>query len=235
MSWESTAQYYSYINTMVKERLGGLHSAEIVLVSVDFAPVEKLQAAGDWEAAGQVLAGKAAQIEAAGADFLVIATNTMHKVAPAIEAAVGIPLLHIADATAARILAEHRVPAGRAASAGAAPAPCVGLLGTRFTMEQEFYAGRLRDKHGIHVITPEATDRETVHRIIYRELVLGRVLEESRTEYIRICNELAERGAQGVVLGCTEIGMLVGPEDVAVPLYDTTRIHAEAAVEEALT
>ncbi|TVR29612.1 MAG: aspartate/glutamate racemase family protein [Spirochaetaceae bacterium] len=221
MSWESTAQYYSYINTLVKERLGGLHSAEIVLLSMDFAPLEAMQAACDWEAAGRLLAEKAARAEAAGAELLLIATNTMHKVAPAVAAALTIPLIHIADATAARILTEHS-------------SPCVGLLGTRFTMEQEFYAGRLRINHGIEVLTPPAPDRAIVHRIIYKELVLGTISESSRAEYIRIADDLAARGAQGVILGCTEIGMLLRPADVAVPLYDTTRIHAEAAVDEAL-
>ena len=222
MSWQSTAQYYSYINTLVKERLGGLHSAEIVLVSIDFAPLEAMQTAGEWEAAGRLLAQKAARAEAAGADLLLIATNTMHKVAPAVEAAVRIPLLHIADATAARILTEHSQP-------------CVGLLGTRFTMEQDFYAGRLREMHGIEVLTPPAADREIVHRIIYEELVLGEIRESSRAEYIRIAGDLAARGALGVILGCTEIGMLLSAADAAVLLYDTTRIHAEAAVTEALT
>lgn len=221
MSWESTAQYYSFINTLVKERLGGLHSAEIVLLSIDFAPLETMQAAGDWEAAGRLLADKAARAEMAGAELLLIATNTMHKVAPAVEAALTIPLIHIADATAARILTEHSLP-------------CVGLLGTRFTMEQEFYAGRLRFNHGIEVLTPPAPDRAIVHRIIYEELVLGTISGASRAEYIRIADDLAARGAQGVILGCTEIGMLLRPADVAVPLYDTTRIHAEAAVDEAL-
>jgi len=222
MSWQSTAQYYSYINTLVEERLGGLHSAEIVLVSIDFAPLEAMQTAGEWEAAGRLLAQKAARAEAAGADLLLIATNTMHKVAPAVEAAVRIPLLHIADATAARILTEHSQP-------------CVGLLGTRFTMEQDFYAGRLREMHGIEVLTPPAADREIVHRIIYEELVLGEIRESSRAEYIRIAGDLAARGALGVILGCTEIGMLLSAADAAVLLYDTTRIHAEAAVTEALT
>ncbi len=222
MSWESTAQYYSYINTMVKERLGGLHSAEMVLVSIDFAPLETMQAAGDWDSAGRLLAGKAAQAQAAGADFLVLATNTMHKVAPAIEAAITIPLLHIADATAVKIRSEQ-------------DSPCVGLLGTRFTMEQEFYAGRLHAMHGIEVLTPPAEDREIVHRIIYEELILGSVKEDSRAEYVRITQDFAERGAVGVILGCTEIGMLLRPGDLAVPLYDTTRIHAKAAVDEALS
>jgi aspartate racemase len=237
MSWESTAQYYRYINAMVKERLGGRHSAEMVLVSVDFAIVEALQAAGDWEAAGRLLADKAAQAQAANAEFLILATNTMHKVAPAIETAITIPLLHIADATAALILAKDEIANAQANGGGEARrenSPCVGLLGTRFTMEQEFYAGRLRDMHGIEVLTPPANDREIVHRIIYQELVLGRVLESSRAEYIRITQALAARGAQGVILGCTEIGMLLRPTDVALPLYDTTSIHAAAAVEEAL-
>ncbi len=225
MSWESTAHYYSHINTLVKERLGGLHSAELILVSVDFAPLEAMQAAGDWDTAGRVLAGKARQTEAAGAELLLIATNTMHKVAAAVEKAISIPLLHIADATAAAIMAAQERPR---------PGACVGLLGTRFTMEEEFYAGRLREKHGLEVLTPPAPDREIVHRVIYEELVLGRILESSRAEYVRIVRELARSGAQGVILGCTEIGMLLRSGDVEVPLYDTTSIHAEAAVAAAL-
>jgi aspartate racemase len=221
MSWESTALYYRYINSMVRERLGGLHSAELVLLSVDFAPLETMQAAGDWSAAGRLLAGKAGRAEAAGAELLLIATNTMHKVAPQIEEAISIPLLHIADATAVAILAQQQHPS-------------VGLLGTRFTMEQEFYAGRLREKYDLEVLTPSAADREVVHRIIYEELVLGQVNDGSRGEYVRIVEDLVDAGARGVILGCTEIGMLLRPEDVNVPLYDTTRIHAEAAVTAAL-
>lgn len=220
MSWESTVPYYREINAAVKRRLGGLHSAKIVLYSVDFHDVERLQAAGDWEAAGRLLAGAAAAVERAGADFLVLCTNTMHKVAPAIEAAVGIPLLHIADPTA-----------GEAIRAGFS---AVGLLGTRFTMEEEFYRARLRERHGLAVIVPAAPEREIVHRVIYEELCLGRIREDSRAEFRRILAGLAERGAQAVILGCTEIGLLVGPGDAPVPLFDTTAIHARAAAERAL-
>ena len=220
MSWESTETYYQLINEGVKARLGGLHSARIAMVSVDFAPIEELQAADDWEGAGRVLAEAARGVEAAGADFLVIATNTMHQVAPAIEAAIEIPLLHIADATAGPI---------RAAGVGT-----VGLLGTAFTMERDFYRGRLAERHGLEVVVPEAEDRATVHRVIYDELVLGEVREESRTAYLEIIDRLRERGAEAVIEGCTEISLLVQPEHTAVPLYDTTALHAAAAVEMAL-
>ena len=221
MSWESTALYYQHINSGIKLRLGGLHSAELVLVSIDFAPLEQMQAAGDWEAAGRLLAEKAARAEAAGAELLLLCTNTMHKVAPAVEAAVKIPLIHIADATAAAIKA--------------AGLTRVGLLGTRFTMEQDFYAGRLQELHGLEVLTPEPADREIVHRVIYEELVLGTVRDESRAEFVRITQQLAESGAQGVILGCTEIGMLLSQADIPLPLFDTTALHAEAAVTAAVT
>ena len=217
MSWESTVPYYRTVNEVVKARLGGLHSAKVALVSVDFAEIERLQHAGDWDAAGKVLAGAARSLEAAGADFVVVCTNTMHKVAGAIEAAVGIPLLHIADPTAAAI---H-----------AAGIRTVGLLGTRFTMEQDFYVGRLEGRHGLAVLTPPAEDRETVHRVIYDELVLGRTLEPSRAAFRRVIEGLVARGAEGVILGCTEISLLVGPDDASVPLFDTTAIHATAAAE----
>ena len=220
MSWESTVPYYRTVNEVVKARLGGLHSAKVVLLSVDFAEVERLQHAGEWEAAGELLAGAARALEAAGADFVVVCTNTMHKVADAIEAAVGIPLLHIADPTAAAI---H-----------AAGIDTIGLLGTRFTMEQDFYVGRLEGRHGLTVLTPPAADRELVHRVIYDELVLGRILEPSRAEFRRVIEDLVARGAQGVVLGCTEISLLVGPDDANVPLFDTTAIHATAAAERAV-
>ena len=219
MSWESTLLYYRWINEGVKARLGKLHSARIALVSVDFQEIEELQHAGDWEQAGVALAEAAQQVQAAGADFLLICTNTMHKVAPQVEAAVSIPLLHLADATAQRIQA--------------AGADTVGLLGTAFTMEQDFYRGRLAQQ-GLTVLTPEAEDRAIVHRVIYEELVLGIVREESRTEYLRIIDELAAHGAQGVIEGCTEIGMLVQQAHTRVPLFDTTAIHAQAAVEAAL-
>jgi aspartate racemase len=220
MSWESTVPYYRTVNEVVKARLGGLHSAKVVLLSVDFAEVERLQHAGDWDVAGDLLAGAARSLEAAGADFVVLCTNTMHKVADAIEAAVGIPLLHIADPTAAAIRA--------------AGLRTVGLLGTRFTMEQDFYVGRLERDHGLTVLVPPAGDRETVHRVIYDELVLGRTLEPSRGAFRRVIADLVALGARGVILGCTEISLLVKPEDAIVPLFDTTAIHATAAAERAL-
>ena len=220
MSWESTVPYYSHINEVVKARLGGLHSARLVLYSVDFHEIERLQHAGDWTAAGAVLADAARSLEAAGADFLVLCTNTMHKVAPAIEAAVGIPLLHIADPTAAAIQrAGHRT---------------VGLLGTRFTMEEAFYRDRLRDRHGLGVVLPDAADREVVHGIIYEELCLGVVRAASRAAYLDIMARLAEQGAEAIILGCTEISLLVGQADCDIPLFDTTALHAAAAAEEAL-
>ena len=220
MSWESTVPYYRQINETIKARLGGLHSAKIVLYSVDFHEIERLQHAGDWEAAGAVLAEAARSLEAAGADFLVLCTNTMHKVAPGIEAAVRIPLLHIADPTAVELKrAGHST---------------VGLLGTRFTMEQAFYRDRLSERHGLRVIVPGPQDRETVHRIIYEELCLGVVTPESRSEYRRVIESLASQGAQAIILGCTEISLLVNQQDSAVPLFDTTAIHARAAAEKAL-
>ena len=220
MSWESTVPYYRTVNEVVKARLGGLHSAKVALLSVDFAEIERLQHAGDWAAAGELLAGSARALEAAGADFVVLCTNTMHKVADAIEAAVGIPLLHIADPTAAAIRA--------------AGLRTVGLLGTRFTMEQDFYVGRLEGRHGLAVLTPPAEDRTLVHRVIYDELVLGRTLEPSRAAFRRVIEDLVARGAEGVILGCTEISLLVGPEDARGPLFDTTAIHATAAAERAI-
>ena len=215
MSWESTVPYYRTVNEVVKARRGGLHSAKVVLVSVDFAEVERLQHAGDWDAAGALLAASARSLEAAGAECVVLCTNTMHKVAAAIEAAVGIPLLHIADATADAVRA--------------AGLRTVGLLGTRFTMEQDFYVGRLEERHGLTVLTPPAEDRALVHQVIYEELVLGRTLEASRAAYRRVIGDLVARGAEGVILGCTEIGLLVGPADATVPLFDTTELHAAAA------
>ena len=220
MSWESTVPYYRQINEAVKARLGGLHSAKIALYSVDFAEIERLQHCGDWDAAGTVLADAAQALERAGADFIVLCTNTMHKVAPAIEAAVTIPLLHIADPTAVAI----RQSGLRR----------VALLGTRFTMEQDFYRGRLAGHHGIEVLVPEEADRELVHHVIYEELCLGRTEDASRKAYRDVMPRLVERGAQGIILGCTEISLLVGPQDASVPLFDTTAIHAAAAAEEAL-
>ncbi|WP_363800784.1 aspartate/glutamate racemase family protein [Lysobacter firmicutimachus] len=215
MSWESTLPYYRQINETVRERLGGLHSARLLLYSVDFAEVERLQHAGDWVAAGALLGRAACSLRDGGAQLLVICTNTMHKVADAIEAASGLPLLHIADPTGAAI---------RAAGLSR-----VGLLGTRFTMEQDFYRRRLIERHGLEVIVPEAEARERVHRIIYDELCLGRIRDESRREYQAIIAGLVAQGAQGVILGCTEIGLLIGPDDVAVPRFDTAALHARAA------
>jgi aspartate racemase len=221
MSWESTLPYYRQVNETVKQHLGGLHSAKVVLYSVDFHEVERLQHAGDWDAAGVLLANAARALQAAGADFLVLCTNTMHKVAPAIEAAVHIPLFHIADPTA-----EEIKRAGHAK---------IGLLGTRFTMEQAFYKERLRERHGLDVVVPEPADRDIVHRIIYEELCLGRIVDASRGEYRRIIAQLVEQGAQAVILGCTEISLLVAQQDAAVPLFDTTAIHARKAAEWALS
>ncbi|MEL1264820.1 aspartate/glutamate racemase family protein [Pseudoxanthomonas putridarboris] len=214
MSWESTLPYYRVVNETVRAQLGGLHSARLVLYSMDFHDIERLQHAGDWDAAGQAMADAARALRAAGADLLVLCTNTMHKVATAIEQATPLPLLHIADATADAIRA-----------AGLAR---VGLLGTRFTMEQDFYPARLR-RHGIETLVPDAAGREAVHRIIYGELCLGRVTESSRRRFRDTMAQLVERGAEGIVLGCTEIMLLVQPGDARVPTFDTTTLHARAA------
>ncbi|MES2076068.1 MAG: aspartate/glutamate racemase family protein [Pseudomonadota bacterium] len=221
MSWESTVPYYRLINETIKERLGGLHSARIILYSVDFHDVERLQHAGDWAGAGALLADAARALESAGADFLVLCTNTMHKVGPAIEAAVAIPLFHIADATALAIKQ-------------AAAYSVVGLLGTRFTMEQDFYRGRLRERHGLEVLVPEQEERDIIHRIIYHELCLGKIVPDSRVQYRRVMADLAAQGAQAIILGCTEISLLVDQRDASVPLFDTTAIHARKAAELAL-
>ena len=219
MSWESTLPYYRIVNERMRQRLGGLHSAKVVLHSVDFAGIEALQRAGDWDAAAAILVAAARGLQAAGADALVICTNTMHLVAPAIEAAVDLPLLHIADATAARI---RDTGLSR-----------VALLGTRFTIERDFYRQRI-EAAGIEVIVPGAEQRDVVHRVIYEELCLGRILDDSRDAYRTIIDDLVACGAQGVILGCTEIGLLVGEGDASVPLFDTARIHAEAAADWAL-
>jgi len=219
MSWASTQTYYRLINEGVKNRLGGLHSAKMVLFSVDFAEIEALQQKGDWPATADILAGAALSVQKAGADFLVIGTNTMHKVAPEIEQAIGIPLLHIADATA-QVLKKEGVTR-------------VGLLGTRFTMEQAFYRERL-EAAGIDVLTPDESQRDEVHRVIYEELCQGEIKSDSRHTYLDIVSSLSERGAQAVILGCTEIGLLISQADTEVPLYDTTEIHAARAVELAL-
>jgi aspartate racemase len=220
MSWESTLPYYRHVNEAIKARLGGLHSARLVLYSVDFHEIEQLQRSGDWQRAGALLGEAAVSLERAGAEFLVLCTNTMHKVADAIEQAVGIPLLHIADPTAEAIRASGLQR--------------VGLLGTRFTMEQPFYRERLESRHGIQVLVPDEADRLLVHRVIYEELCLGTVREESRQAYREVIARLVAQGAQAVILGCTEIGLLVGDADAAVPLFDTTLLHARAAADQAL-
>ena len=220
MSWESTVSYYQALNRGMRAKLGGLHSARVLLNSVDFAAIERLQHAGDWPATARLLAAEARKLQDGGADFLLIGTNTMHKVAPEIEAAIDIPLLHIADSTAAKLRADGITR--------------VGLLGTRFTMEQDFYKGRLQARFGLTVLVPDGAGRERVHRIIYDELCLGEIRASSRAEYLAIIAELAAAGAEAVILGCTEIALLVGDARAAVPLYDTTAIHAEAAVALAL-
>jgi aspartate racemase len=221
MSWESTQTYYRLINESVRDRLGGLHSAECVLYSVDFESIEQMQASGDWAMAGQILARAARGIEAAGAEFLVLCTNTMHKVAPVIEDAIEIPLLHIADAT------------GEAVKASGIAT--VGLLGTRFTMTEDFYSGRLTERHGLEVLVPSEPERATVDKVIFEELCVGKILDDSRAEYVEIIQHLVEHGAEAVILGCTEISLLVKPGDMPVPLFDTTEIHAKMAVDWALT
>lgn len=220
MSWESTTPYYRHINQVIKQRLGGLHSARIILYSVDFADIERLQRADDWNAAGALLAAAASTLEQAGADFLVLCTNTMHKIAPTIEAAVTIPLLHIAD-TAAHAIRQ----------AGYSK---VGLIGTRFTMEQPFYRERLAQQHGLQTCIPDTQDQDIIHRIIFEELCLGILRPESRLAYRHIMDKLVARGAQAIILGCTEIAMLVDQTDSTVPLLDTTTLHAQAAAIKAL-
>ncbi len=220
MSWESTQFYYRQINQGIRERLGGLHSAKILLYSVDFAPIEAMQNAGDWDAAAKVLSHAAQSLEAGGAEFFLICTNTMHKVAQTVQEAVDIPLLHIADATAG-ILKQDGVS-------------CIGLLGTAFTMEQSFYKGRLSEQHDIEVVVPEPQDRDTVHQIIYRELCLGTINPASKQAYLQIVDRLQQQGVDGIILGCTEICMLINQADTAIKLYDTTAIHAIQAVDYAL-
>ncbi len=220
MSWESLVEYYRLINESVKERLGGLHSAKCVLYSVDFAEVEGLQRRGKWPEAAQLLAVAAQNVEKAGADLVLICTNTMHKVADTVQARIGVPLLHIADATAEKVKQ--------------ADIRRVGLLGTRFTMEDDFYRGRLTGQFGLEVIIPDPNDRETVHRVIYEELCLGSIRPESKAQIAGIMSRLVQMGAEGIILGCTELGLLIGAEDCHVPLFDTTRVRALAAVEQAL-
>ncbi|MGZ3664319.1 MAG: aspartate/glutamate racemase family protein [Ktedonobacterales bacterium] len=220
MSWESSAVYYRLINEGVAARLGGLHSAQCVMYSFDFEEIEILQHTNQWEEATRRMIGAAQQLERGGADFLVICTNTMHRMAAAVQTRIHIPILHIADATA-EVIASYGLRT-------------VGLLGTRFTMEQDFYRGRLENAYGLGVVIPDDADREVVHRIIYDELCRGIVTEESRQQYRAIMRRLAERGAQGIILGCTEITLLVGQEDSPVPVFDTTALHAQAAVDRAL-
>ncbi|BAJ02627.1 aspartate/glutamate racemase family protein [Shewanella violacea] len=216
MSWESTASYYQALNLGIKRELGGLHSAKIALYSVDFAEIERLQHLGEWDQTANILADAARSVEAAGADFFMICTNTMHKVAEFVEQQVSIPLLHIADATAHKLIGDG--------------IKTVGLLGTQFTMEQDFYKGRLTEKFAIEVLTPNIRQREVVHSVIYEELCLGIIKSDSRDAYLAIIEDLYRQGAQAVILGCTEIALLVNQQDTQVPLYDTTAIHAEAAV-----
>ena len=220
MSWESSIEYYRIINEATKAKLGGLHSAKSIMLSVDFAEMEILQHQNRWAEAAEMLIDAAKRLESGGAEFVVLCTNTMHKVAGDIQANIKIPLLHIADATAQRVK-----------DAGIQK---IGLLGTRFTMEEEFYKGRLIQKYGLDVRVPDAQQREIIHRVIYDELVLGKIEQRSKKHYIEIIEQMVSQGAEGVILGCTEIGLLIHQEDSPVPLFDTTRIHAEAAVEQAL-
>jgi aspartate racemase len=220
MSWESSSEYYRLVNEIVRERLGGLSSADCMLRSIDFAPMERLQREGRWDEAADRLAAEARALEAAGAELIVLCTNTMHKVADAIAASVDVPFVHIADATANAVRA--------------AGLETVGLLATAYTMEQDFYVGRLRERHSLTVLVPEAADRRTVHDVIYDELCVGVVNDSSREQYRRIMGELVDRGAQGILLGCTEIDLLIGAGDATVPVFDTTALHARVAVELAL-
>jgi aspartate racemase len=220
MSWQSTVHYYRIINEEVAARLGGLHSAKILLSSIEFAEMEKLQHSARWQEAGEILANEAVGLRKAGADFLVICTNTMHKVADQVESISGLPVLHIADATAVAIKTAGKTQ--------------VGLLGTRYTMEEDFYRTRLIEKHGLQVLIPDAADRDMVNRVIYNELCLGIVRPESKQEYLRVMRILAQEGVEGIILGCTEIEMLVSPQDFPLPLYPTTYLHAVSAVDRAL-
>jgi aspartate racemase len=220
MSWESSAEYYRLINTLVKERLGGFHSAKCVMVSVDFAEIETLQRENRWAESAQLLSEAAQSLERAGAEVVVLCTNTMHKVADEIQASLKIPFIHIADATAEAVKAQDLTT--------------VGLLGTRFTMEEDFYVERLRQQHGLKVLIPAAAERDMIHRVIYDELVLGEIKATSKVQYQAVIERLVEQGAQGIILGCTEIGLLIHAGDCRVPVFDTTRLHAQAAVDFAL-
>lgn len=221
MSWESTASYYKALNEGVKQSLGGLHSAKICMVSVDFDEIEKRQHQGDWTETARILSAAAMSVEAGGADFLLICTNTMHKVASEIASNISIPILHIADATADKLQQDN--------------IRCVGLLGTKFTMEQDFYKRRLSDKYNIKVAIPDVGQRKFVHDVIYSELCLGQIVQSSRDEYLKIIDDLYAKGAEAIILGCTEIAILVQQHHTSVPLYDTTEIHAAQAVKLALS
>ncbi len=220
MSWESTAEYYRIINETIKRQLGGLHSGKILLYSVDFHEIEKLQHEGKWKEATAIMVDAARRVQNGGADFLLICTNTMHRMASEVQGEVDIPLLHIADATAEAIKDSG--------------IQRVGLLGTKYTMEEDFYKGRLISQHHLDVLVPDEGDRKIIHEVIYKELCLGTVLEKSKNEFARVIDDLAQQGAEGIILGCTEISLLVKPSDSALPLFDTTKIHAEKAVEFAL-
>jgi len=220
MTWHSTVDYYRLINQGVQERLGGSHSARILLLSVDFSPVEHMQNRGEWRALGQLMAGAARSLEGAGAEAVVICANTMHQLADDITAAVKIPLIHIADAAAAEVKKKGL--------------KTVGLLGTRYTMEMDFYRGRLAAQHGLKVLVPGEPGRTTIHEVIYKELAHGLVKDESRRRYVEIIEELVKQGAEGVILGCTEIPLLIKQKDSPVPVFDTTALHAAAAVDFAL-
>ena len=220
MSWESSIEYYRIINQEIRSALGGVHSAKSVMVSLDFGEIEELQMKGNWEEATRILIRSAREVESAGADFLLICTNTMHLMAEEVQAGIDIPLLHIADATARAVKAEGLLS--------------VGLLGTRFTMEKDFYRGRLEKKHQLKVVVPDQAGRDLVHNVIYDELVQGLIKDPSRQGYLEVIEKLVKNGAEGIVLGCTEIGLLVKKEDVPVPVFDTMQIHAQAAVDAAL-
>ena len=217
MTWHSTVDYYRLINQGVHERLGGSHSADLLMISVDFEPVEERQGRGDWAGLGRLMAEWARRLEASGAEGLVICTNTMHRLAGEVEKAIHVPLIHIADATAAAVKARRFAT--------------VGLLGTRYTMELDFYRGRLEKEHGLRVLIPDEPGRATVHDIIYKELAYGDIREESRRAYVGVIRDLVRRGAEGVILGCTEIPLLIKPKDSPVPVFDTTALHAAAAVD----
>jgi len=219
MSWESSAEYYRLLNEQVKQHLGGLHSAECLMYSVDFEEIERFQSQGKWQEAGERLADVARSLEKGGAELIVLCTNTMHKVISSIEEAVSVPVLHIADATAKEIQANHL--------------HTIGLLGTKYTMEQDFYKERIAER-GIEVLIPEATERDMINEIIFDELCLGKINHSSKVKYQQAIQNLIDRGAQGIILGCTEIGLLIHDEDAAVPLFDTAKIHVKAAVKEAL-